>query len=166
MINKSNHITCCHTYKKTIEKEEKYGRIKLNGEKVIEVVGGLNPLKIDVDKIKVIGEFTTADGPYADDWFLTFITQKDWIEIPMYTNGMTNFLTDLGKILKADLNAKLTNSADWKTRIMFPNEFKEKELYEIENVEPKTFWEKIKKRIGMQDSVRVFSTELKRATAE
>ena len=119
-----------------------------------------------MDKIKVIGEFTTADGPYADDWFLTFITQKDWIEIPMYTDGMTNFLTDLGKILKADLNAKLTNSADWKTRIMYPNEFKEKELYEIENVEPKTFWEKIKKRIGMQDSVRVFSTELKRATAE
>ena len=118
-------------------------------------------MKIDVKEIKAIGEFTTADGPYTDDWFLTFITKNKWIEIPMYTDGMTDFLTDLGKIIGADLNVKLTNCADWKTRIMFPAELKEKELYGIENIEPKTFWERIKRGIGMQENIRVFSSDLK-----
>jgi hypothetical protein len=118
-------------------------------------------LKINVFDIKAIGEFTTADGPFIDDWFLTFITQTDWIEIPMYTDGMTEFLTDLGNLLNSNLSAKLTNSTDWKTRVMYPIDFKEKELYEIENIEPKTFWERVKKLIGIQDTVRVLSTELK-----
>jgi hypothetical protein len=78
----------------------------------------------------------------------------------MYADGMTDFLTELGKLIGANLNAKLTNCADWKTRVMFPAELKEKELYEIENIEPKTFWERIKKEIGMQESVRVFSSDL------
>lgn len=118
-------------------------------------------MKINVFDIKAIGEFTTADGPFIDDWFLTFITQKDWIEIPMYTDGMTEFLTDLGNLLNSNLSAKLTNTTDWKTRVMYPIYFKEKELYELENIEPKTFWERVKKRIGIQDTVRVLSTELK-----
>ena len=80
----------------------------------------------------------------------------------MYTNGMTEFLTDLGKVLNSDLSAKLTNSAEWNTRIVYPTEFRESELYEIEFIEPKTFYEKFKKWIGMQDNVRVYSTELKK----
>ncbi len=151
----------CHTYKETIEKEEKYGKIKLIDKQTVEIVGGINPLKINVFDIKAIGEFTTADGPFIDDWFLTFITQTDWIEIPMYTDGMTEFLTDLGNLLNSNLSAKLTNTTDWKTRVMYPIYFKEKELYELENIEPKTFWERVKKRIGIQDTVRVLSTELK-----
>jgi hypothetical protein len=82
------------------------------------------------------------------------------MEIPMYADGMTDFLTDLGKIIGADLNAKLTNCADWKTRVMFPTELKEKELHEIEKIKPKTFWKRIKKEIGTQESVRVFSFDL------
>lgn len=26
-----------------------------------------------IDKLKVIGEFTTAAGPWNDDWFLVFV---------------------------------------------------------------------------------------------
>ncbi|KKL24656.1 hypothetical protein LCGC14_2413130 [marine sediment metagenome] len=112
--------------------------------------------------IKAIGEFTTADGPYEDDWFMTFITKTDWIEIPMYTDGMTELLADLGNVLNSDLSAGLTNSAEWNTRIVYPTKFKESELYKIEFIEPHTFYEKFKKWIGMQDNVRVFSAELKK----
>jgi len=80
----------------------------------------------------------------------------------MYMEGMTQFLSDLGKELNSDLSAKLTNSTEWKTRIVYPTEFRESELYEVEFVEPKTFYEKFKKWIGMQDNVRVYSTELKK----
>jgi hypothetical protein len=152
----------CHTYPETIEKEEKYGEIRLIDKQTVEIVSGINPLKINVSEINAIGEFTTADGPFVDDWFLTFITQTDYIEIPMYTNGMTEFLTDLGKVLNSDLSAKLTNSSEWNTRIVYPTEFRESEFYEIEFIEPKTFYEKFKKWIGMQDNVRVYSTELKK----
>ena len=167
ILHATSHIqNRYHTYQKTIEKEEKYGIIKLTDKNVVEIIGGINPLKINVSEIKAIGEFTTSDGPFIDDWFLTFITQTDWIEIPMYTNGMTEFLAELGKVLNSDLSAKLTNSSEWNTRIVYPTKFRESELYEIEFIEPKTFYKKFKKWIGMQDNVRAYSTELKKIIKE
>lgn len=75
---------------------------------------------------------------------------------------MTEFLADLGKILNSDISANYVNSTEWNTRIVYPPGFLESELYEIEFIEPKTFYEKFKKWIGMQDNVRVYSSELKK----
>ena len=144
----------------TLTKKEEYGQIELTSKKIIKVIGGLNPLELNSSDLLVIGEFTTANGPFIDDWFLTLITENEWIEIPMYTDGMTEFLTDLGKILNADLNAQLTNNADWKTRIMYPTEFKEKELYVLEDEIPNSFLGKVKKQITGGKSIRKLSSDI------
>ncbi|WP_405384131.1 hypothetical protein [Maribacter sp. LLG6340-A2] len=144
----------------TLTKKEEYGQIELTSKKIIKVIGGLNPLELNSSDLLIIGEFTTANGPFIDDWFLTLITESEWIEIPMYTDGMTEFLTDLGKILNADLNAQLTNSADWKTRIMYPTEFKDKELYVVEDEIPNSFLGKVKKQVTGGKSIRKLSSDI------
>ena len=144
----------------TLTKKEEYGQIEITSKNIIKVIGGLNPLELHSSDLLVIGEFTTANGPFIDDWFLTLITKNEWIEIPMYTDGMTKFLTDLGKILNADLNAQLANSADWKTRIMYPTELKEKELYVVEDEIPNSFLGKVKRQITGGKSIRKLTSDI------
>ena len=144
----------------TLTQKGKYGQIEITDNKKIKVVGGLNPKELSISDLIIIGEYTTDNGPFLDDWFLTLVTLNEWIEISMYTVGMTKFLKDLSKVVNADLSTSLANSSIWKTRIMFPNELKEKELFEVEDIEPKSLLGKVKKQITGGKSARKLSSEI------
>lgn len=146
----------------TTDREKEYGRIEVRDDKVVRTLGGQIRYEIPLTDIKIIGEFTTADGPILDDWFLTIITDDWWYEIPIDAIGMQQLLTDLGQKLGTTLIIQLANSANWKTRIMYPESAKDQELYDLLKVEPKTFWDKVKKSIGLQDTVRQYSSETNR----
>lgn len=147
----------------TTDREQEYGHIELREDKVLRTLGGQTTFSIPVTEIKVIGEFTTNNGPYLDDWFLTIITATDWYEIPLDVIGTYQLLTDLGQKLGTAMSFQLTNSTEWKTRIMFPDNFKDKELYQIVSIAPMTILEKAKKIIGISKTVREFSIETKMA---
>jgi hypothetical protein len=137
--------------------EHNYGHVELQDDKVVWTINGQPMYQIPVSDIKIIGEFTTSDGPFLDDWFLTIITHDAWLEIPMHVNGMGQCITDLEKKLKTSLNYQLANSASWKTRIMFPDGAKDQELYDIIDIGSKTFWNRVKKIFGLQSSARKLS---------
>jgi hypothetical protein len=140
-----------------MDQEKEYGRLELVDHQIIRTLGGQIKFKIPINSIKVIGEFTTADGPILDDWFVTILTADEWFEIPMYAAGIDKFFSDLGQELKCDLSYQLANSATWKTRIIYPSSCKDKELYKIVALEPKTLFDKIKKALGFESTVRQFS---------
>jgi len=137
--------------------EHNYGHVELQDDKVVWTINGQPMYQIPVSDIKIIGEFTTSDGPFLDDWFLTIITHDAWLEIPMYVTGMGQFINDLEKKLETSLNYQLANSASWKTRIMFPDGAKDQELYDIIDIGSKTFWNRVKKIFGLQISARKLS---------
>jgi hypothetical protein len=139
--------------------DQKYGHIELQNDKIVRTLNGQLMYEILVTDIKVIGEFTTASGPIFDDWFLTLITANSCYEIPMDVIGIDKLLSDLGQKLGTNLSYKFANSAYWKTRIMYPINSIEKNLYERVSQEPKTSWDRIMKIIGLQGSVIQYSNE-------
>jgi hypothetical protein len=72
--------------------------------------------------VRLIGEYTTANGPSADDWFLVFLTaeQSGWYEVSLYAAGLDRFLIELGVALGAPIPLALCGSTDWKTRALWP----------------------------------------------
>ena len=146
--------------------EKEYGKIELIDETIIRSKNGNSLWSIPLEEIIVIGEFTTENGPYLDDWFLTLITAKTWCEIPIGTEGIDIFLNELGEKLKSELALQLINSTDWKTRIIWPLASQNKKLYDHKILEPKTVFEKIKNFFGNRNSIRQFSEETKKIISE
>ena len=114
-----------------------------------------NRIQIDSDKIVVIGEYTTAEGPYIDDWFITFVTSDGgWQSITRYAENiqeLTKFLSDKFQI---DFNISyLTGSAKWKSIVRYPKHLEEQELFEIipptkEEIN-ESVWNQIKNTFGL-----------------
>lgn len=85
---------------------------------------------LKVADIRLIGEITTSEGPWFDDYFCVFSTRFEdgWHEAPMSARGCNDVLVELGGILGAKLESALCNSTQWKTRIMWPEPWKGQEL--------------------------------------
>lgn len=83
--------------------------------------------------IRLVGEYTTADGPYLDDYFFVFLTALEggWYEASFYARGRDEVLPALGLALGAPIETGLCNSAQYKTRIMWPPKWKGQELMEV-----------------------------------
>ncbi|MBL4587303.1 MAG: hypothetical protein JKX84_09655 [Flavobacteriales bacterium] len=142
------------------ERVKQNGFIDLKDDKVIRTFRGEVLAEILVSEIKVIGEFTTADGPYIDDWFITIMTKDHWYELPMYAIGMDEVLTELSRKLNAPLQTKFVNSTEWKTRVMYPVKLEGKALYDWVDLEPKSIWERFRELIGFQKSIRRSTSEV------
>ncbi|WP_316772338.1 hypothetical protein [Pedobacter frigiditerrae] len=136
---------------------QEYGQIELIGSSVVRTVNGQTVFEIPISEIKAIGEFTTSNGPFLDDWFLTLITKNEWHEIPMDVIGVDEFFLNLGEVLGVKLEYQLTNSTIWKTRIMYPESLKERELYNMVKKRSKNFF---KRFLGLKETVREISPEI------
>lgn len=136
---------------------QEYGQIELIGSSVVRTVNGQTVFEIPISEIKAIGEFTTSNGPFLDDWFFTLITKNEWHEIPMDVIGVDEFFLNLGEVLGVKLEYQLTNSTIWKTRIMYPESLKERELYNMVKKRSKNFF---KRFLGLKETVREISPEI------
>ena len=106
--------------------------------------------RIAVDEIKLIGEYTTGNGPLIDDWFIVFMTSAtDWKQISEYTPGMPEMLQELGQLLDAEIVGSLSWSTSWRTNIIWPPSVAEVEMWDVLTQLPETLWQKIKAILGM-----------------
>lgn len=105
-------------------------RISIINNETIRISIGSEFQVLKISDIKIIGEITTSDGPYSDDWFLVFIINKEtWYQISMYAENMQDSLQELSRILNAEIVGTLFYSTDWKTNVIYPKEFQGKELF-------------------------------------
>ncbi len=134
------------------------GKVRLQDEKIFWDYDNKNVLQIDITDIIVIGEYTNSDGPYFDDWFLTFVTKDGhWQSIPWYAediDALTNLLCDK---FQSDLNRSyLTGSTKWASIVRHPTHLKNEILFKLTPTEtfkePKTFFDKIISSIGFGGS--------------
>ena len=88
---------------------------------------------IDVSDIRLVGEYTTAHGPWADDYFLVFLTapENGWYEASFYAKGRDEVLPILEEALSATIRLGLCNSANWKSRIIWPLHLADKVLIDL-----------------------------------
>lgn len=125
---------------------ENYGQIELNNDRIIWVVKGKKILNFPAVDIRVIGEFTIDS--MGDDYFLTLVTKDNKYEIPVAVSGTEKLLTDLSSLLGANIQLGLANVTTWKTRIIYPENLVDQELYEIIEIKPTTFKQRLRKFFG------------------
>lgn len=100
---------------------------------------------IGLSQIKVIAEYTTTDGPWADDWFIVFLTERSdqWFQVPVSAKIDETFWAVLCKRLGCETPC-LFASTSWASNVIYPHSLNGRELFEVirEDVNPKTFWQK------------------------
>ena len=130
--------------------EHTYGKIYLDNNTIILERDNEEILRLAVTELKLIGEFTTANGPIDDDWYIVFMTsEKNWYQIPEYTPGMLELLQELSGVLREDVMCSLFGSTSWATRILWPKAVEGAEIWDIEPVPASTFFQQVKRVFGM-----------------
>jgi len=137
-----------------IHKDTSSGIVRLQDEKIFWDYDNKNVLQININDIVVIGEYTNSDGPYFDDWFLTFVTKDgQWQSIPWYADDIDRLTSFLCDRFQPDLNGSfLTGSTEWASVIRHPIHLKNKTLFKLTPTETfketKTFFDKLLSSIG------------------
>lgn len=77
--------------------------------------------ELPLDRVRVIGEATTDQGPFVDDWFLCFAADASgWHEASAYAAECESFIEALSTRLGAQLTCSLYASADYDSRVLWP----------------------------------------------
>jgi hypothetical protein len=122
--------------------------------------GNSNLLTLEIDKIKVIGEYSTEGGPFVDDWFIVFVMSIDEVnQISAHAEGLEKVLKELSESKGTGVVGSLFYSTQWKTNVIWPKELEGQELFELVNLPPKNRWERLKIRIGLGSVVESHLTE-------
>ena len=130
--------------------EQIYGKIYLDADAVVLKRTDEEILRLEIKDIRLIGEFTTANGPTEDDWYIVFMTsEKNWYQIPEYTPGMLELLQKLSGILGKDVMCCLFGSTIWATRILWPKTAAGEEMWNVEPAPASTLFQQLKKALGM-----------------
>lgn len=118
---------------------EDSGQIEFEGDVIRYTSGTYSDWTIRVNDIRIIGEATNQNGPFADDYFLCFATGPEmWHEASFYAAGRDSFLSALGARLGTTFQLNLSLSTDFASRILWPVELADKPLFKCQYVPPKT----------------------------
>lgn len=138
------------------ESKSDSGKTFIYNEAVVWELDGKTIATIPIYKIKLIAEYTTANGPFMDDWFMVFYNERaEYFEVSMYAENIQEMMDELGRSMGIKLFGTLFASADWKSNILYPTEFNGQELWTIVKTKPKSTFDKLKSLIGIN------KTELK-----
>jgi hypothetical protein len=79
--------------------------------------------RIPVSAIAIVGEYTTSEGPYVDDYFIVLVAWPDNCDclISFYADGRDTLLEGLGARIGASLKCALCNSATLRSRCIWPS---------------------------------------------
>jgi hypothetical protein len=136
---------------KIMREKNTSGHLLLEKADVVYSANGKELWRLPVTQIRVIGEYTTANGPYVDDYFLVFVVRQstEWFEASYYAQRDDSFRKNLGNLLGGDeIRFGLNNSTDWKHRVLWPKNLEGSELFEITPEKESENWlQRIKQKI-------------------
>lgn len=140
------------TEKKGISKS-KSGEVKLQGDQMYWSLDGNVLLHIDLSVVAVLGEYTTAGGPWLDDWFFVFVySDGTFFHVPFYVEGSDLLMSYLQKHFSSSIGS-LVGSTEWKSVVAYPKELEAKTLFELkpnENLKtPSNFFTKFLHALGI-----------------
>lgn len=127
----------------TIRREDS-GRLWLAGDFVCYQYKTHVSWRLRLDEIRIIGEMTNPHGPLADDYFFCFAKDSgDWMEASFYADGVDDFLKALGARLGTELKSQLCASADFASRILWPEHLVDHPMFEFTDKAPHGAWQRL-----------------------
>lgn len=97
--------------------------------------------------LALLGEFTNDLGP-ADDYFFVFVNREgESFQASFYGNGEWTWMEDLGAHLGEQVEAGLTGSVDFDSRVIWPPELEDKPLIDFNDVTGTSIWQRLRQWI-------------------
>jgi hypothetical protein len=98
------------------------GILRFDGSLITYTSQHYGSFSIPLSEIAVIGEFTTNNGPFIDDWFLVFVRHGggEWFEASIYAEGVESFWEQLSAALGSTMVGSLSASTEFASRIIWP----------------------------------------------
>jgi hypothetical protein len=116
--------------------------------------------------IALVGEYTTADGPFVDDYFFAFVRNDGAVfEASFYAAGGNATLDALGAALGGKIMAGLCNSATWRSRVIWPQALEDAPLFELRERAAGSIWHRLQRVIGMGAMDAVLTEQVERYLA-
>ena len=118
--------------KRQVRRAQTEGRIRLEDETIVYDSPG-DGWNLKLSDVGLIGEYTNSDGPVLGDYFFVFLTAAEggWHQASFYADGLDVFLADLAAALGSPIETGLCNSADFKTRILWPSDIRGEPLMKM-----------------------------------
>ena len=114
------------------------GHILLDGDVVRYRSAAYGDWDLPVSDVRIIGEATNQNGPFADDYFFCFASGPGmWHEASFYAEGRDEFLRLLGAKLGSPLQAGLYDSADFASRVLWPPSLGGEPMFRFDAIPPK-----------------------------
>ncbi len=133
-------------------------KIKLGGDIIRYGREGAELWELPLSSVRVIGEATTPNGPYLDDYSFCFACGPDsWYEASFYAGGGEEFLRSLGARLGFRPELQLVGSTDFASSVIWPAHLKGKPMFKYVPVVPRTWLGKL---IGSMQYKQCFSEEV------
>jgi len=105
-------------------------RLSTNGTSVHYEAAEERVWQITISNLVCIAEYTTAAGPWADDYFLVFMTRDElFYEASFYSDGRDVTLESLEMSLGCSLRPELIQSATSSSRVLWPAAVEGKPLF-------------------------------------
>jgi hypothetical protein len=101
--------------------------------------------RLNPESIVLVGEYTTAEGPWGDDWFLVFAVANKipyFTTCSVYSDGRDAALQFLRT--RFAIEPKLTNSTEWKSVVLWPKVIEGAPLIEFSERGPRNWRERFR----------------------
>lgn len=134
------------------------GKVFIQDEFILWHSEDVELVRVRINDIVAIGEYTTADGPLADDWFMVFVCSGgEWYQISRYAENMDEVLKTLSAHFNSDLNTSfLVNSTEFRSIVLYPLVLREKPLFQIldsPTKNNKNFLKKLLVSVGLESQI-------------
>ena len=116
------------------EEQRVSGRLMFDGVVPAYHLRGL-AWELPISRLVAVGEYTNANGPLVDDYYFVFVEVGGTCrQASFYAIDSMDTLARLADVLKVELWPGLCSSAEWKTRVMWPEALRDQPLFELRDV--------------------------------
>lgn len=122
------------------------GVLRFDGALITYTSHGYGSFSVPLSEVAVVGEFTTDDGPFIDDWFMVFVHRSgsEWFEASMYAEGIEAVRDLMSAALGSSIIGGLAASTDFASRILWPSELADRPQFSFSPVTASSFIRRIK----------------------
>ena len=148
------------------------GSISIQDEKVVWSTDDLVLAEIYFKEIVVIGEYTNSNGPWFDDWFVTFVSANgEWSSISVYAANIEDLIDVLANRFDEKLKYfQLADSTQWKSLVRYPISIEGNELFAKKSTKeickPSNIFHKLFSFLGFRNYITRYRIELSDSVKE
>lgn len=124
--------------------------IGLEGDVVVYREQATEVWRVSLLSVAIVGEYTTANGPYVDDYFFVFVTkpQGHHFHASYYAKGCEALLAALEDRLGAKIRCSLVKSTKLTSRCMWPPQLAGHALFRFTRIPSGGGWNRVRRMLS------------------